>query len=50
MSERFTHAVDRNAIEDLLEEATDHHPHSFIPSEATTLSVEQQLFVHPATC
>ena len=46
LAERFAHTFDADAIEDLLEKPSDDHADRFFASEASTLRVEDQLFVH----
>ncbi len=47
-AQRFANAVDRNAVENLLEEAGDDHANRFLPRETAGLSVEDQFFVDSA--
>src|SRR5262245_20267238 len=45
LAEGLADTFDRNAVEDLLEEATDDQPRSFLPREAARLGIKNQLFV-----
>ena len=42
----FAHTFDSDAVEDLLEEASDDHAHRFFASESARTRVENQLFIH----
>ena len=46
MAQRFADAFDRDAIEDLLEEAADDQSRGFFAGQAARLGVKNQLFIH----
>src|SRR6476469_7998062 len=48
LSQCFSHAFDRDPVENLLEEAADDHAGGFFAGEAAGLGVKNQLFVHLA--